>query len=366
MSMSQQTNGKKPTYRVRWLVSPLHDAHGTSSFVAGLGALANSGVLELALEPLKSTQLEPHVMHLVVEELASGRVQEIAFEVFDRADRFDYVTIRQVDTYFKQTLDRRFLADFPAEFRDRVRPGGLTFSTCVPGTRRMVARSALTSCVAHAQSYGPRATPGAVRRMFKDIFNLSGTLLLSDWERTEADPLRGNVVFQTRLWRPSQDHVVDRNAVNRSRVGVVRALRNAFGSGDQIGLIHSEFAVTEAPDALLTQKVSRKEYARQLRTSLISVNTHGLDGSPGFKIGESLAAGAAIVSQPFHFELPEPLQSGINFLPFESPEECVQQCKRLLEDLDLAERMRSENLLYYQRYVRPEAYVRNLLERAFE
>jgi hypothetical protein len=79
-----------------------------------------------------------------------------------------------------------------------------------------------------------------------------------------------------------------------------------------------------------------------------------------------LAAGAAIVSQPFHFELPEPLQPGINFLPFESPEECVQQCKRLLEDLDLAERMRSENLMYYRRYVRPEAYVRDLLDRAFE
>ncbi len=364
--MSQQTNGTKPTYRVRWLVSPLHDTHGTSSFVAGLGALANSGYLELALEPLKSTQLEPHVMHLVVEDLASGRVQHIGFEVFDRADRFDYVTIRQVDTYFKQTLDRQFLADFPAEFRDRVRAGGLTFSTCVAGTRRLVARSALTSCVAHAQSYGPRATPGAVRRMLKDFFNLSGTLLLSDWERTEDDPLRGDVVFQTRLWQPSHDHVVDRKTVNKARVDVVRALRNAFGSGDQIGLIHSEFAAAEAPDALLTQKVSRKDYARQLRTSLISVNTHGLDGSPGFKIGESLAAGAAIVSQPFHFELPEPLQPGINFLPFETPEECVHQCKRLLDDLDMAERMRSENLLYYQRYVRPEALVRNLLERAFE
>ena len=373
---SNRTNGllmsqldrmdEKPTFRVRWLVSPLHDAHGTSSFVAGLGVLANSGYIELTLEPLKSTQLEPHVMHLVVRELASGKVQNIAFEVFDRADRFDFVTIRQVDTYFKQTLDRRFLADLPAEFRDRVRAGGLTFGTCVAGTRRLAARSAFTSCRAHAMSYGPRATPGAISRMFEDVFNISGTLLASDWERTEADRLSGEVVFQTRLWRPSTDHVMDRGGVNRSRVDVVRALRNAFGSGNQIGLIHSEFAAMEAPDALLTQKVSRKEYARQLRTSLISVNTHGLDGSPGFKIGESLAAGAAIVSQPFHFELPEPLQSKINYLPFETPEECVQQCKRLLEDRDLAERMRSANLLYYRRYVRPEAVVRNILKRAFE
>jgi len=364
--MSRQTElNEKPTYHVRWLVSPLHDAHGTSSFVAGLGLLANSGFLELSLEPLKSTQLEPHVMHLVVRELASGRVQHIAFEVFDRADRFDFVTIRQVDTYFKQTLDRRFLSDLPTEFRDRVQAGGLTFGTCATGTRRLVARSAFTSCRAHAMSYGLRATPGAINRMRKDVLNISSTLLASDWERTETDRLRGDVVFQTRLWRPSQDHAMDRGGINQARVGVVRALRNAFGSGDQIGLIYSEFAASEAPDALLTKKVSRKEYARQLRTSLISVNTHGLDGSPGFKIGESLAAGAAIVSQPFQFELPEPLQPGVNFLSFESPEECVQQCKLLLDDQDLAERMRFENLRYYQRHVRPEAHARNLLDWTF-
>lgn len=363
--MNHQTDKRKPAYRVRWLVSPLHDSHGTSSFVAGLGVLSNSGYLDLTLEPLKSTQLEPHVMHLVVEDLSTGREQQIAFEVFDRADRFDYATIRQVDTYFKQTLDRKILAGIPTQFRDRVRAGGLTFATCVAGTRRLVARSALASCIAHSTSYGLRATPGAIGRMFEDIFNIAGTLRVTDWERSEDDRLRGDVVFQTRLWRPSQDHGSDRKAVNESRLGVVRALRNAFGGGDQIGLIHSEFAVAEAPDALLTKKVSRKEYARQLRTSLISVNTHGLDGSPGFKIGESLAAGAAIVSQPFQFELPEPLQPGVNYLPFERPEECVQQCMQLLEDRELAERMRSENLDYYRRNVRPDAHAKRILQTAF-
>ncbi len=364
--MNAAAETTKPTYHVRWLVSPLHDAHGTSSFVAGLGVLANTGFLSLTLEPLRSTRLEPHVMHLVVEELATGRVQQIAFEVFDRADRFDIVTIRQVDHYFKQTLDRNYLEDLPPRFRDRVRPGGLTFGTCVSGTRRLVARSALSTCIAHAMSYGPKATPGAIRKMFRVITDIWGTLEVTDWERRDDDRLSGDVVFQTRLWRPSQDHVMDRGVVNIARVEVVRALRNAFGSGDRIGLIHSEYAASQAPDALLTQKVSRKEYAAQLRTSLISVNTHGLDGSPGFKIGESLAAGAAIVSQPFLFELPEPLVADVHYLPFDTPEECVRQCKRLLDDPDLAERMREANLQYYRRQVRPEAHARNILEWAFE
>ena len=96
------------------------------------------------------------------------------------------------------------------------------------------------------------------------------------------------------------------------------------------------------------------------------MNTDGLDGSPGFKIGESMAAGAAIVSQPFRFELPEPLVPEVHYLPFAEPEECVAQCRRLLEDRPLADRMRRTNLLYYRRHVRPEAHVRNLLTWGFE
>jgi hypothetical protein len=158
--------------------------------------------------------------------------------------------------------------------------------------------------------------------------------------------------------------VEDRQAVNRGRVEVVRALRAAFGGEDRVGLIRTEFAATEAPDALLARKVSRREYASQLKTSLISVNTHGLDGSPGFKVAESLAAGAAIVSQPFRFELPEPLLPDVHYLAFDEPEECVVQCRRLLQNPELAGRMRHANLSYYRRHVRPENHVRNLLARA--
>ncbi|MEJ2483221.1 MAG: glycosyltransferase, partial [Gemmatimonadota bacterium] len=152
----------------------------------------------------------------------------------------------------------------------------------------------------------------------------------------------------------------------RGRVEVVRALRAAFGGEDRVGLIHNAFAAAEAPDALLGRKVSRREYANQLKTSLISVNTDGLDGSPGFKIGESLAAGAAIVSQPLQFELPEPLLPDVHYLPFREPEECVSQCRRLLADPELAGRMRQANLGYYRRNVRPENHVRNLLNWGFE
>jgi hypothetical protein len=355
----------KPVFHVRWFVSPLHDAHGTSSLVAGLGSLARSGQVQLTLEPLESTDVQPHVMHLDARELNSGQVRRFAVEVFDRPDRFDLGTLRGVDVYFKQTLDRQYLADLPVEFQHRIQAAGLTFSTRTAGSNSLMARSAVTACLAHAQSYGMQSMPTAVKRMTRDVLDIASRLEIGQWERTAADPVLHDVVFQTRLWRPLTDSATGRRRINGERVQVVRALREAFGGSDRVGLIHTDFAAEQAPDALLTRKVSRSEYARQLRTSLISVNTDGLDGSPGFKLAESLAAGAAIVSQPLQFELPAPFQPEVNYLPFDTAEACVRQCRRLIDDGELAARIRSENLRYYERYVRPEALAGNILERAF-
>jgi len=359
------TKSSEPAYEVRWLVSPRHDALGASSVVAGLGALAGSGELRLHLAALRSATIEPHVFRFEVDDLASGETRRVALEVFDRADRFDRETLRDVDVYFKQTLDAGPVEDLPDEWRARVRPAGLTFATRVAGTRSLVARSALASCTAWALSHGGRGTLRTALRRIREGVDIAGTLPIEDWERSPADEVLHEVVYQTRLWPPEPGHDVDRRAVNQGRIDMVRALRAEFGGPERIGVIHSDFAAAEAPDTLLSRKVSRREYARQLRTSLISVNTHGLDGSPGFKIGESLAAGAAMVSQPFRFELPEPLRPDVHYLPFTTPDECVTQCRRLLDDHDLAERLRSENLRYYHRFVRPEAHVRNLLAWAF-
>lgn len=359
------TKSSEPAYEVLWLVSPRHDALGASSVVAGLAALAGSGELRLALGPLRSATIEPHVFRFEVGDTASGETRRVALEVFDRADRFDRHTLREVDVYFKQTLDREPLEALPGDLRSKIRPAGLTFATRVAGTRRLVARSALASSAAWVLSHGRRGALRTALRRLREGVDIAGTLPIADWERSSGDEVLHEVVYQTRLWPPEPGHDVDRRAVNQGRVDMVRALRAEFGGSERIGVIHSDFAAAEAPDTLLSRKISRREYARQLRTSLISVNTHGLDGSPGFKIGESLAAGTAMVSQPFRFELPEPLRPDVHYLPFTTPEECVAQCRRLLEDGELAERLRSGNLRYYHRFVRPEAHVRNLLAWAF-
>lgn len=350
---------------MRWLVSPVHRLEITSSLIAGVSTLARSGELSLALEPLRDPDPTPHITRWDLGRASSGSRRKVAFDEFDRSDRFDLEALREVDVYFKRTYHPAALEDLPPGLAARVRPGGLTFGCFVDGSRLLMARAAWAAWRAQVGAKGLGGLKEASSLLFHNAAQIEGFLNTSTWERHPSDPLYDRIVYQTRIWSEEPDPEVDRHDVNAERVAIVRALRAEFQGEDLIGLIHTDFAEETAPDALLGRKVSRVEYAQQLRTSLIAVNSHGLDGSAGFKVGESLAAGCALVSQPFRFELPEPLLPEVHYLPFETPEECVAQCRRLLADRDLASRMRAANQAYYRENVKPEAHARGLLERTF-
>jgi hypothetical protein len=355
--------GQQQEWDVRVDISPHHEFLETFGFLSGLSTLAAAGEIKLRAVRQPNSDAAPGVLRLSVRHLRSGDTRSAALELFDRGDLFDVRTLEAVDTYFKNTFQAESLNALPRCLADKVKPGGLTFACYLPGTRGYLARIALVSFRTHWEAFGLRALKRAFNRFRHDLAELEGILGTTVWERQEDEMPEQRVVFQTRIWPPERDPKIDRDGVNRERMELVSTLRAEFGSGDYIGLLHTRFAEETAPDLLTSRKVSKREYAKQLRTSLVAVNSHGLDGSAGFKIAESLAAGAALVTQRFRFDLPEPLVEGINYLAYETPSECVDQCRRLLEDRSLAEQMRTANRDYYRHYVRPDALARNLLRR---
>lgn len=82
-----------------------------------------------------------------------------------------------------------------------------------------------------------------------------------------------------------------------------------------------------------------------------------------FKLAEYLAASQCIVAEPPRNELPVPLVAGKHFLPFHGPAEVVAACHRILENGELAGKMRKANFQYYSSEVEPPSHVRRILER---
>ena len=355
-----------PPYTIRWLVSQVHGLELTESVVAGTAALVRAGAISLILEPLGRSRQMESIMRWDIRDTRTDICRKVAFDELDRSDLFDLETLSEVDVYFKRSYSRQAIAALPEEFRYRVQASGITFGCRSDGSWKVSARAALVCGLSRLRSEGLRGAKPAIKRLLQHLNYVEGYLNTSAYHRAPCDPVNDRIVYQTRIWPPSSRANVDRREVNQERMNIVRALRAEFGGPDLIGLIRNPLAEETAPDALLSRRVSRREYARQLRTSLIAVSSHGLDGSAGYKLGEALAAGCALVSQPFLFELPEPMLPEVNYLPFTTPEECVAQCRRLLADRPLAERIRAANRRYYWEFVHPEAHVRRLLARAFQ
>ncbi|MFC1639649.1 glycosyltransferase [Gemmatimonadota bacterium] len=358
---NQRTGG--PNYRVHWRVSPSFHVLELSSVACGISDLRRCGEIELEMSLQRPDDAAEHILLLSVKELRTGQTRSIGIDHFDRSDLFCRATLESVDVYFKRNYWKAETKSLPDHLRRKIVPAGLTFACRTEHSETLLLRAALMALWNRLGQRSKFSLTLSFSRLRWDLLQMLGFLKASDWERAEGDTARKRIVFQTRVY--GSDEVVDRSDVNASRIALVRALRREFGSPETIGLLDCPPARELAPDAVLSPKVRRARYAGQLRTSVVAVNSHGLDGSAGLKVGESLAAGCALVSEPFHVELPEPIVPQIHYLAFEDPEECVLRCRYLLENDEIANRMRAANLKYYRENVRPLAMVRNLLQRAF-
>jgi hypothetical protein len=78
-------------------------------------------------------------------------------------------------------------------------------------------------------------------------------------------------------------------------------------------------------------------------------------------MGEYLAAAKCIVGEAVVNEMPVPLVDGVNYLCFSTPEEAVVACQRLLNDPELARRMRQANYEFYQQESKPSSKMWKIL-----
>lgn len=288
-------------------------------------------------------------------------VRNLVLDFYDQADKLILSALKFADVYFKRQYDSTTEASAAQVETRKVRPLGLTIAGLSMASARLVA----TEIVASLRSRTARsASPGLAVLLQGALTDARMWLRLpsTDSARLRATGARTpQIVFQPRLWDtpPGSGDLFD--VANQDRVATVGALRAAFSSDQTIGLVHTPFAQQQAPELLTRTKVRTGGYHRQLRASMIGVNCVGLRGSVGWKFAEYLAAGLAVVSQPIEKELLAPIEAGVHYLPYTSPQECVEQCRRLLEDAELTTQMGAANLEYYNQWVDPPAHIMHLL-----
>ena len=184
----------------------------------------------------------------------------------------------------------------------------------------------------------------------------------------DADGKAG-ILFQAALWpgdsrlTPAENE--ERAEICRTRIRLIRLLKENFGDRFSGGLRDDPATAEMAPDLILPVRFTRrKNYLEIMKRSAVCVASAGLHGSTGGKFGEYTAAGRAIVSERLQYTVPGPFTAGENYLEYTTPEECVEQIRFLLAHPEQIRSMQENNRAYTRDWLSPERLIRNTLETA--
>lgn len=355
-------------YRVKAVFGRHQSLYHASNLCAGLWLAGARGVIRVELPSVRSSRRYAQLSKighawLDVVRADTGESRLLCIDGLDRSDLFSEEALRRCDVYLKRSYYAPDLAALPAELREKVQPFGMNYACRCAGhdgrfLRLLMRQGGL--CCREIRTGGL----ADLREVLVSLRSYLSSPGVDEFECDPAIPLEPTILFQTRIWR-EDDTTDSAQEINEGRVRVIRALKKAFGSRFVGGLVPCPLAKHRYPDALTTQQSRRSAYVAMSKRSLIGVYTRGLHHSIAYKFPEYLAAAKCIVSEPLRNTLPAALQAGVHYLPFASPQECVEACGRLLENPALASAMRRANHRYYLDEVRPDAHLLACLDRAF-
>lgn len=177
---------------------------------------------------------------------------------------------------------------------------------------------------------------------------------------------KGKIIFQTRLWNP-ENHIdfqekERRRIQNEFRIEGCRIIKKNF-KNVSVGLFPDNLSLKIAPDILLdVKKTSKKGYFKSLYNSDICIADDGLKDTPGWKIGEYLLFGKAIISTPITVTV-ENFSNHVNYEKLSTRNayvELPEKIEYLLAQNRYLE-MGSNNLLWSEMYLHPKNYINRIL-----
>lgn len=315
----------------------------------GLQSLAEREVINLQMRPNRDRG-DPRLLHMTVRN-AAGVKRSLLIDVADEPAAPDAELLRDIDVYFKRSFEPSRLSSLSPNMTGKIQPLGLNNPIIRLSTSLRVLRTRARTCRSLAE-------------LSTDARQLFATPPPTAFEVPPEKPAEPLVLFQTRLWS-SATKDPGRKEINEERADLIRSLRSHFGTRFVGGAVPSDFVRTSFPDVISSLPSSMRAWPRLLRRPLIAVYSRGLRNSLAFKMSEYLAASRCIVGQTAQSELPHPIQPGTHFLPFQTVDECIAQCERLLDRPAEATAMRRANWGYYQAHVEPAAHLQDMLARAF-
>ena len=110
----------------------------------------------------------------------------------------------------------------------------------------------------------------------------------------------------------------------------------------------------------LNARITQKEYLSKAQFSVFAFNTPAVWNCHGWKLGEFLCMGKAIISTPLSNDLPASLIHAESIHVVENQQELIEAIELINKDDKYRRNLENNARNYYQKYVSPEASIRLL------
>ena len=162
------------------------------------------------------------------------------------------------------------------------------------------------------------------------------------------------VFFVSTLWRHA-NCVEITNPLRALFMRTCKKLGINFDGGFYISHSGNSADVKGYEDLLLTQRVDLKDYIVKTRQSLFVYNVPSCLNCHGWKLGEFLAMGKAIISAPLYNDLPN--DGSQIMLNVNSKEELEKAIVMLAKDEKFRKNLELNAFAYYNKFASPEAVI---------
>jgi len=198
-------------------------------------------------------------------------------------------------------------------------------------------------------------------RWIRNYLTLLKRQTLQKYTIQSESPKDNYVFFVSTLWP-------DQNDTNEGRYQYISICSQKPKINFEGGFFINKpmWGTTPIPDSI-PQKLlyynflSNKTYTDKIKKSLFVFNTSAVHNCHGWKLGEFLCMGKAIISTPLINELPIPLEHGKHIYFVNDKQDIEKAVTLLLEDKDLRYNLERNAKTYYNNYASPENVIKSII-----
>jgi len=156
------------------------------------------------------------------------------------------------------------------------------------------------------------------------------------------------------LWT-HQNCIKGTNLLRKRFIETCISMNINFEGGFFSSLTHPQYE--EFKDLIFTKRYNIKEYIEKTKRSSFVFNTPAVHDCHGWKLGEYLAMGKAIISSPLSNNLPEALVHGENIHIISNPNDMKEAISLLVSDDSYRKKLENGAKSYYLRNASPKAVI---------